>query len=612
MVRHLLYIIVLVLLAPRFVSAQRDTTPINVDSILLSKKGIIGELAQVLLTDTSQPKQEDMQRVDKSFQKYRYRIIRNIDVVGLDFGVSLDDTSKGLKNSLTRLADAMHVTTRPFAIRNQLFFKEYDRVSPYLFANNERYLRDLPYLRDARIVIRPVKGYPDSVDVTVFVKDVLSIGGEIDVSSYQKARVQVREDNFLGYGDRLQFQTLFDRQRHERFGFGAAYLKRNVLGSFIDLEAGYLDFNPAFNSGLREERVSFLRMVRPLANPKSRWTYSANVEWHETANMFNSDSVYEMDWSYAYRLQDAWLGWNPSWRQVGTSREASSLRYFAGLRVIQQDFTRKPMQYSHGYNYSFADLFAVLGSVAIYRQNFYKTQYIYGFGRNEDLPQGIDASITGGFTKKDSIKRPYLGLNWNLNFVTSSERFFNFAVAAGSSFYKKEAQDIAMLGSAEYFGKLHIWKNKWKQRLYMMVNAAKQINSTLDEPLYMESAYALPDYDNAWLPGHSRATLLSEWLFYAPKAAFFFKFAPFVSGSVTYFKTVNLNPRLIPVLGGGLRVRNESLIFGTMEIRGNYFPKQDMQGNRWAIMLRSNLRYKFNQNFIRRPEFVKLNQRNSG
>ena len=148
--------------------------------------------------------------------------------------------------------------------------------------------------------------------------------------------------------------------------------------------------------------------------------------------------------------------------------------------------------------------------------------------------------------------------------------------------------------------------------MYLFANAAKQINSSLDEPLYMESGYALPGYNNAWTPGHSRATLLAEWIFYAPRAALFFKFAPFVSGSMTYFKTVNLDPKLIPVLGGGLRVRNESLIFGTIELRGNYFPKKDLQNNRWAIQFRSNLRYKFNQNFIRKPEFVRPNQRNSG
>jgi len=597
------------LLVPVVVTAQIDSSARRMDSMLSSKKGLIGELAQSLLTNSSEPKAEDMERVDKAFQNYRNRLIRNIEVVGLDFGVSISDTSKGLKNDLTRLADNMHVKTRSFAIRNQLFFKENDRVSPFLFANNERYLRDLPYLRDARIVVTPVRGHPDSVDVTVFVKDVLSLGGEFDCNSYKRARIELKEDNFLGYGDRLQFQTLFDRQRHENFGFGAAYLKRNVLGSFIDVNVGYLDFNPAFNSGLREERVSFIRMVRPLVNPKSRLTYSANVEWHTTANMFNTDSVYEMDRKYMYTLKDAWLGWNPSWWLVGTSQEARALRYFTGIRIIKQDFERKPLQYK-GYNYSFADLFAVLGSFEVYRQTFYKTQYIYGFGRNEDLPQGFDASLTAGYTQKDSVQRPYLGLNWNLNFVTKSERFFNFEVAAGSSIYKSEAQDITLLGSGEYFGKLHNL-NRWKERLYVMANAAKQINSSLDEPLYMESQYALPAYNNAWMPGHTRATLGAEWIFYAPRTVLFFKFAPFVGGSATYFKSVGWDPRLVPVVSGGMRVRNESLIFGTMEIRGNYFPKKDSQNNQWVIMFRSNLRYKFKQNFIRKPEFVRPNSRNT-
>ena len=48
---------------------QRDTAAHKVDSILQSQKGIIGELAQALLTDTAQPKEEAIERVDKAFQK---------------------------------------------------------------------------------------------------------------------------------------------------------------------------------------------------------------------------------------------------------------------------------------------------------------------------------------------------------------------------------------------------------------------------------------------------------------------------------------------------------------------------------------------------------------
>ncbi len=573
----------------------------------MNRKGLLGDLAQSLLADTMEEKEKDLQRGDKVFQKFRNKVIRRITIQPVGFGVSIQDTSRKMKNKLTHLANQVHRTTRPFVAKNQLFFHENERLSPFLLANNERYLRDLPFLQDARIVVKPVKGKPDSVDVTIFVKDVLSLGGSIDIKSHQSAILEIREDNFLGYGDRLSIQTMYDRPRERSFGYGLSYLKRNILGTFIDANLGYLNFNRAFNSGKREENVVFMQLLRPLINPNARWTYALITEWHSTSNMFSLDSVYENDLRYQYRIHDGWVGWNPSYKLTGRDNEASAFRYLIALRMMDQQFTEKPLQYKNEYNYAFANLYAMLGSLSIYRQNFYKTQYIYGFGRKEDLPQGVDGTITGGFTKKDTTTRPYVGLNFNLNYVTNHERFINYTFAFASSFDKGKSEDLTLLGNIEYFGKLHHWKSKWKQRTFLTAHFTRQFNSRLDEPLFLESRYGIQGYDNLYLPGHIRATLKAESVFYTPNTLLFFKFAPFIFGSTTYFKEQDNGERLIPVIGGGLRIRNESLIFGTIEIKGSYFTEKDRMNNRFVFQLRSNIRYKYNQNFIRRPEFIQLN-----
>ena len=603
------YIFLLTALVPALdLRAQQDTIPQNrVDSLLSNQKGILGDIAQSLIMDTAEEKEQDLQRGDKIFQRYRNKVIRKINVQSLRFGVSIGDTSKKLNNRITRTASTLHRTTRPFVIKNQLFFREYDRLSPFLFANNERYLRDLPFLQDARIIITPVRGRGDSVDVTILIKDVLSIGGGISIRSYQSAIVEVKEDNFLGYGDRLQFQSLYDRQRNLPFGYGLSYLKRNILGTFIDANVGYLNFNRAFNSGRREENVAFIQLVRPLINPNAKWTYAFNAELHSTSNMFNPDSVYENDWKYRYRVYDSWVGWNPSYKLRGRPNEARAFRYLIALRMMDQNFLKKPLIYKDQYHYGYSNLFAFLGSVSVYRQLFYKTSYIYGFGRKEDLPQGIDATLTTGLTKRDSITRPYIGFNVNLNYVTTTDRFFNYTVAMGTSLNKGKTQDMTLMASVDYFGRLHHWKRSWKQRTALSLNAAHQLRPVLDEPLFLESQLGLPGYDNQWLPGHSRITLKAESIFYMAKPLFYFKIAPFLFGSSTLFKGIENGNSIIPIVGGGIRIRNESLIFGTIELRGSYFLKKDFVNSRTLIQLRSNLRYKYTQNFIRRPELIRVN-----
>jgi hypothetical protein len=250
-------------------------------------------------------------------------------------------------------------------------------------------------------------------------------------------------------------------------------------------------------------------------------------------------------------------------------------------------------------------MFAVLGALSAYKQKFYKTSYIYGFGRHEDLPSGVEATIVSGFTTKEHRKRLYSALSFNYNYVTSKERFINYSMDAGSSFYKGKPEDVSMIGRVEYFGRLHYW-NRWKQRLFFNASVAKQLNPLLDEPLLLESQYGLPGYNNELLPGHLRISLRMESVFFSPLSLLYFRFAPFVFGNLAYFKTAS-SKKTVPMIGGGLRSRNESLVLGTIELKGTYFLKEDLTGTKYSIGIRTNLRYKYDQNFIKRPRFVQVN-----
>ncbi|HTM93838.1 MAG TPA: hypothetical protein VL095_15560 [Flavisolibacter sp.] len=587
--------------------AQKDTSlPQNrIDSFLSRQKGVLGQLAESLRADTTEEKEQDMQRGDKVFQKFNNRIIRLITVQSLDFGISLGDTSKRINNSLTHLANWLHNNTKERVIRHNLFFKPYDKVSAYLLANNERYLRNLPYIQDAKIVIRPVRNHPDSVDVTIFTKDVFSIGGSLRLHSYQTVSASVQDDNTLGWGDQLRFQTLFDQRRRPAFGYGMGYIKRNIAGSFIDLSAGYLNFSPAFNTGRREENTGFVRMEKPFVNPYSLWTWSASAELHSTSNMFGLDSVFDNRLKYKYRLFDGWIGRNLTTNRVSSEKEFSRFRFLVSLRLMDQKFLEKPLQFTSQYNYSFANTFAVLAGLSAYKQRFYKTSYIYGFGRHEDLPSGVEVSIVSGFTEKEARKRLYSALSFTYNYVTPKQRFFNYFVSAGSSFHRGKPEDVSMIGSIEYFGRLHQW-NRWKQRIFFNASAAKQLNPLMDEPLYLESSYGLPGYKNEWVPGHSRISIKMESVFFSPLSIFYFRFAPFVFGNLAWFKTA-YSKRTVPMIGGGIRCRNESLVLGTLELKGTYFLKEDLSGTKYSVGIRSNLRYKYNQNFIKKPQFVEVN-----
>lgn len=598
------------LLFAQFSNAQTDTVPPNkLDSLLSRPKGIFGQLTQSLLTDLDTAVEQNLQRNDQPFLKYENRVIRNIFIQSLEFGTLTKDTVRRLDKRLARTANKIHYKTRPWAVRNNLFFYEHDKLSPYLLANNERFLRDLPYIREARILVWPVRGGTDSVDVIVVTKDVLSIGGSIALRNSKSATMEIKEDNLMGWGDKLAFQGLYHTERRKPFGYGMEYIKRNIGGSFIDARAGLSNFNKTFNNRKREETIGFIQFIKPLVNPYMLWTYAFIAEKHYSDNMFNSDSVFKSDLKYHYNIYDAWAGLNLSTRMIANENEFHRLRYLLSARMVDQKFSEKPTLYNNKYYYPYADLFAVLGAISIFRLNYYKTQFIYGFGRNEDLPVGLDASFTAGWTNKAGRERPYAGVNLQHYYFTKQQSYFKYSLSAGSYLHKKKPEDISLLANIDFFSPLLRFGKKWKQRSFLNASFGKQFNSILDEPFLLESFYGIPYFKNNSLGGNLRATVRAESVFFSPWSIVYFKFAPFIYGSATAFKLneEGSKSKIYPAFGGGLRSRNESLIFGTMELRVVYFPTPDLYNHRYFIQFNSNLRFKYIQNFIRRPEFVSVN-----
>ena len=57
--------------------------------------------------------------------------------------------------------------------------------------------------------------------------------------------------------------------------------------------------------------------------------------------------------------------------------------------------------------------------------------------------------------------------------------------------------------------------------------------------------------------------------------------------------------------GGGIRTRNENLIFGTVELRFIYYPRTTEDISSINIRVTSNLRIKYSGTFVRAPGFVR-------
>ncbi len=107
-----------------------------------------------------------------------------------------------------------------------------------------------------------------------------------------------------------------------------------------------------------------------------------------------------------------------------------------------------------------------------------------------------------------------------------------------------------------------------------------------------------------------RTTVKLESVFYNTDKILGFRLAPFIFTDFSALKPTKASINksdLYSAIGGGIRTRNENLVFGTVELKGYYFPRTngDMKG--WKVELSTNIRFKYNSTFIRRPGFVNVN-----
>ncbi len=480
-------------------SAQTDSSVNKVDSFLMHQKGLLGKLAHNLMSDKPASPNAPV-RKDLLFRRYRGKYIRNIIIKRLDFGTPITDTGRKFETRLTRWANDLHHKTREAVIRKNLFFRSGDKLVPYLIADNERYLRDLPYLHDADISVVNVN--KDSVDIIVLTKDVLSIGGSIRMHNTTKMSVTISDANIAGTGQELLLRGFFDNERVPKFGYGGEYNARNIGGSFIDWYGGYLSYNKNFASGFQNEDMVYTGILRPLVNPYVKFTYAATAAWHETHANYSSDTSYETNTMYRYYNYDGWIGWNTGALKFSSDfNKDNRIRTLLGVRYLQQSFNTVPLKYETQYGYQYADLRAVLGSVTIFRQDYYKVHNVLGFGRNEDIPEGADISLITGWTKKVGVERPYIGIDVERYFFTAKESYFNYTLKADGFWRDKQLEDINLLFNVDYFTRLLRMGSKWSQRNFISAGISHQINRVLNEPLLLQSDFGVREWHSDTLIG---------------------------------------------------------------------------------------------------------------
>jgi hypothetical protein len=143
--------------------------------------------------------------------------------------------SAGRISALHRLANRLHIRTRPSTVRHELLFRSGDPWSEHAALETARNLRALDYLEPERIAAR-LDG--DSVRVRVETRDRWTTQAELNIEAVGGKRTGtwgLKERNLLGLG---KYVSLLYRQTTTGVTRSLDYVDPNLRGSRVRLRLG--------------------------------------------------------------------------------------------------------------------------------------------------------------------------------------------------------------------------------------------------------------------------------------------------------------------------------------------------------------------------------------
>lgn len=257
---------------------------------------------------------------------------------------------------------------------------------------NLQLLRSRAYISDATMELTPDSLDSTRVVVTLRSRDSWTISADAALHGEGRTMISLSDANIFGSGNRLSVATNFSRND---FGYGGnvvSYDIPNFLGSFYkaNFSAGRDFYNSELRIGVGKE------FILPT-------DYELGIAYNNVKAKYYLVDRDTSDLAKSKRF-DVWAGRSRYIRSIRSSVFLTA-RYGFARYSLRPDVTKT-------YNPAFHDTDDVLVGLGLYREKFYTTNMIYGFGTREYLATGYKAELVGGYSWREFGEDMYMGLSY--------------------------------------------------------------------------------------------------------------------------------------------------------------------------------------------------------
>ena len=508
----------------------------------------------------------DQQKVEDPNAKFVGKYIHEIYVQVFDpFGYSVNDTTRKTTNPFQKLGNKYHITTRHRIILNLLLFKPDDTVDLLKFSESERILREARYINDARIYIIKALDSTDRVDVKVVVHDRWTLDAPAS-GSFTGGHITLRDRNMAGSGQVYE-QYIGYTIPTNYYDYRGRYNIANIKRSFVSTDLFYNTTRDLTQTGFSFDR--------PFFSPLALWAggVSASKSW---GTYKYADSVDGALFEKKARLDqinyDTWVAFNYK-PGTGKRKNRRVTNLVLAVRHAGTRFQSRP-SFNIDTNQINVNSSLYLASVGLSLNKYYKDQYIFRFGANEDIPEGLRIQFIYGLLQREDIGyRYYTGFDIARGRHIEKVGYFSANATYGTYYNKSVANNATLNFGLTYFSDL-LRSHKWYFRQFVYYKYVYGINKASYDKITLKPE-ELYGFNNGTLLGSSKMLLNLEGLTYCPYNLIGFKIAPLVLMGFGMLKTDNVKlwkSSVYQAYAVGLLIRNENLLTSSFEITYGLYP----------------------------------------
>lgn len=503
------------------------------------------------------------------------RFIRKIQISTLDpFGYSVRDTSRHPRVLVLKAGNFLHVKTNSGVISNLLLFNTNQRYDSLLVKESERLIRSQSYVREVSFTILPFKR--DSVDIYIRVLDVWSLVPLIRTGNLSGAGLS--EINFAGTGNTFSIKSFWKKPDNNVFTF-LNYLMPNIRNTYVSLnikltnnkQFGNYFFSPAGNDpGFRisdnNNIIKSIELSRSFYSPTTKWAGGIFIgQLMTTQSYLKLDSIKYL--SSPTNFQDFWIGhsWQLFKKDLPGDRITSLV--LAGRLIRSHTPDRLPEAIV-------ADVFNTTNyyfwSIGVTSRKYFEDKYIFNYGKTEDVPEGQAFGFTFGRETRQK-HRLYTGMN------ASFGHYYRFGYLSTHLEYgifsnNGSYQQGVLTGRINYYTRL-LPMGSWKIRQFVRPSFIFGINREPFEILTHD--FGIKGFETVVSDATYMLSMALQTQSYAPGDLAGFHFGPYFFahfGMLGKQSSPFGNNRFYSMLGFGMLIKNDYLMFNTFQISFSFYP----------------------------------------